>query len=85
MATHDLSMPFEGCVALEGSEKGSVPLPCRDGYSLWMVEIRQTERFAQWCGDYRDSMTRAKVQARIMRMISSNHFLVAEAMSHHQD
>ena len=37
-----------------------------------MVEVRQTERFAQWLEDLRDLRARARVQARIERLISGN-------------
>lgn len=37
-----------------------------------MVEVRQTERFAQWLGDLRDLRARARVQARIERLIGGN-------------
>ncbi len=37
-----------------------------------MVEIRQTERFAQWLEDLRDLRARARVQARIERLIGGN-------------
>ena len=37
-----------------------------------MVEIRQTEQFAQWLDDLRDLRARARVQARIERLISGN-------------
>ena len=34
-----------------------------------MVEVRQTERFAQWLDGLRDLRGRAKVQARLERLI----------------
>ena len=37
-----------------------------------MVEVRQTGRFAQWLGDLRDLRARARVQARIERLIAGN-------------
>ncbi len=37
-----------------------------------MVEIQQTERFAQWLEDLRDLRARARVQARIERLIGGN-------------
>ena len=37
-----------------------------------MVEVRQTERFAQWLGDLRDLRARARVQARIERLNGGN-------------
>lgn len=37
-----------------------------------MVEVRQTERFAQWLDDLRDLRARARVQARIERLIGGN-------------
>ena len=37
-----------------------------------MVEVRQTDRFAQWLGDLRDLRARARVQARIERLIAGN-------------
>ncbi len=37
-----------------------------------MVEVRQTERFAQWLQDLRDLRGRAKVQVRIERLIGGN-------------
>ncbi|NDC35231.1 MAG: type II toxin-antitoxin system RelE/ParE family toxin [Synechococcaceae bacterium WB9_2_112] len=37
-----------------------------------MFEVRQTERFAQWLGDQRDLRARARVQARIERLIGGN-------------
>jgi putative addiction module killer protein len=37
-----------------------------------VVEIRQTERFAQWLEDLRDLRARARVQARIERLIGGN-------------
>jgi putative addiction module killer protein len=37
-----------------------------------VVEVRQTERFAQWLEDLRDLRARARVQARIERLISGN-------------
>ena len=37
-----------------------------------MVEVRQTERFAQWLQDLRDLRARAKVQVRIERLIGGN-------------
>ncbi len=37
-----------------------------------MVEIRQTERFAQCLEDLRDLRARARVQARIERLIGGN-------------
>ena len=37
-----------------------------------MVEVRQTERFAQWLRDLRDLKARARVQARIERLIGGN-------------
>lgn len=37
-----------------------------------MVEVRQTERFAQWLQDLRDLRVRAKVQVRIERLIGGN-------------
>jgi len=37
-----------------------------------MVEVRQTERFAKWLRDLRDLKARARVQARIERLISGN-------------
>ena len=37
-----------------------------------MVEVRQTERFASWLEGLRDLKARARVQARIERLISGN-------------
>jgi putative addiction module killer protein len=37
-----------------------------------VVEVRQTERFAQWLQDLRDLRVRAKVQVRIERLIGGN-------------
>ena len=37
-----------------------------------MVEVRQTERFAQWLQDLRDLRARAKIQVRIERLIGGN-------------
>lgn len=37
-----------------------------------MVEARQTEQFAQWLDDLRDLRARARVQARIERLIGGN-------------
>jgi len=37
-----------------------------------MVEVRQTERFSQWLRDLRDLKARARVQARIERLIGGN-------------
>ena len=37
-----------------------------------MVEIRQTERFAEWLEDLRDLRARARIQARIERLIGGN-------------
>lgn len=37
-----------------------------------MVAVRQTERFAQWLRDLRDLRARARVQARIERLIGGN-------------
>ncbi|HHG2223864.1 MULTISPECIES: type II toxin-antitoxin system RelE/ParE family toxin [unclassified Synechococcus] len=37
-----------------------------------MVEVRQTERFVQWLEGLRDLRARAKVQARIERLICGN-------------
>jgi putative addiction module killer protein len=37
-----------------------------------VVEVRQTERFAQWLQDLRDLRARAKVQVRIERLIGGN-------------
>lgn len=37
-----------------------------------MVEVRQTARFAQWLEDLRDLRARARVQARIERLIGGN-------------
>ena len=37
-----------------------------------MVEVRQTERFAQWLQNLRDLRARAKVQVRIERLIGGN-------------
>lgn len=37
-----------------------------------MVEVRQTERFARWLEDLRDLRARARVQARIERLIGGN-------------
>jgi putative component of toxin-antitoxin plasmid stabilization module len=37
-----------------------------------VVEVRQTERFAQWLEDLRDLRARARVQARIERLIGGN-------------
>ena len=37
-----------------------------------MVEVRQAERFAQWLEDLRDLRARARVQARIERLIGGN-------------
>ena len=37
-----------------------------------MVEVRQTERFARWLAGLRDLRARAKVQARIERLIGGN-------------
>lgn len=37
-----------------------------------MVEVRQTARFAHWLEDLRDLRARARVQARIERLIGGN-------------
>ena len=37
-----------------------------------MVQVRQTERFVRWLEDLRDLRGRAKVLARIERLISGN-------------
>ena len=37
-----------------------------------MVEVRQTERFARWLEDLRDLRARARVQARIERLVGGN-------------
>ena len=37
-----------------------------------MVEVRQTARFAHWLEDLRDLKARARVQARIERLIGGN-------------
>jgi putative addiction module killer protein len=37
-----------------------------------VVEVRQTERFARWLEDLRDLRARARVQARIERLIGGN-------------
>jgi putative addiction module killer protein len=37
-----------------------------------MFEVRQTERFARWLDGLRDRRGRAKVQARIERLIGGN-------------
>jgi putative addiction module killer protein len=37
-----------------------------------VVEVRQTERFAQWLEDLRDLRARARVQARIERLFGGN-------------
>ena len=37
-----------------------------------MVEVRQTERFVRWLAGLRDLRARAKVLARIERLISGN-------------
>ena len=37
-----------------------------------MVEVRQTERFVRWLADLRDLGARAKVLARIERLIGGN-------------
>jgi putative addiction module killer protein len=37
-----------------------------------VVEVRQTERFAQWILDLRDLRARARVQASIERLIGGN-------------
>jgi putative component of toxin-antitoxin plasmid stabilization module len=37
-----------------------------------MVEVRQTERFVQWLAGLRDLRAKAKVQARIERLIGGN-------------
>ena len=37
-----------------------------------MFEVRQTERFAHWLEDLRDLRARARVQARIERLIGGN-------------
>ena len=37
-----------------------------------MIEVRQTEQFAQWLDDLRDLRARARVQARIERLIGGN-------------
>lgn len=37
-----------------------------------MVEVRQTERFARWLENLRDLRARARVQARIERLIGGN-------------
>ena len=37
-----------------------------------MVEVRQAERFVQWLAGLRDLTARAKVQARIERLIGGN-------------
>ena len=37
-----------------------------------MVEVRQTQRFARWLADLRDLRGRARVQARIERLIGGN-------------
>ena len=42
------------------------------GYSLPVVEIRKTARFAQWIDSLRDLRARARIQARIERLASGN-------------
>jgi putative addiction module killer protein len=37
-----------------------------------MVEIRQTEVYAQWFGDLRDRQARARIDARIRRLSLGN-------------
>jgi len=37
-----------------------------------VVEVRQTERFARWLENLRDLRARARVQARIERLIGGN-------------
>lgn len=37
-----------------------------------MVEVRQTERFVRWLADLRDLRARAKVLAKIERLIGGN-------------
>ena len=37
-----------------------------------MIEIRKTDRFAQWLDDLRDIQARARVQARIERLAAGN-------------
>lgn len=37
-----------------------------------MVDVRQTEQFVQWLDDLRDLRARARVQARIERLIGGN-------------
>lgn len=38
------------------------------GYTLRMMELRKTDRFAQWLDGLRDIHARARVQARIERL-----------------
>jgi putative addiction module killer protein len=37
-----------------------------------MVEVRKTDRFARWLDDLRDVQGRARVQARIERLVAGN-------------
>jgi putative addiction module killer protein len=37
-----------------------------------MIEIRKTALFAQWLDDLRDLQARARIQARIERLVAGN-------------
>ena len=37
-----------------------------------MIEVRKTDVFARWLDDLRDTLARAKIQARIERLIAGN-------------
>lgn len=42
------------------------------GYSRSMIELRKTKVFAQWIDGLRDIQARARVQARIERLVAGN-------------
>ena len=42
------------------------------GYSLFMIEIRKTEHFANWLDNLRDIQAKARVLVRIERLASGN-------------
>jgi hypothetical protein len=53
---------------LKKAEKKTIALLYPIGYNLMMVEIRQTEVFADWFRGLRDHQSRARVQVRIDRL-----------------
>lgn len=42
------------------------------GYYLYMIEIRKTERYAQWLDGLRDILARARIQVRVERLATGN-------------